>query len=45
METARRTAEPDDDLLPLSALNDFLFCLRRCALRRVERARVFKVNA
>lgn len=27
---------PDDELLPLSALNDFLFCTRRCALHRLE---------
>jgi CRISPR-associated exonuclease Cas4 len=26
----------DDDYPPLSALNDFLFCSRRCALHRVE---------
>lgn len=26
----------DDDFLPLSALNDLLFCERRCALHRVE---------
>jgi CRISPR-associated exonuclease Cas4 len=26
----------DDDLLPLSALNDFLFCPRRCAMHRIE---------
>lgn len=26
----------DDDFLPLSALNDLLFCSRRCALHRVE---------
>jgi CRISPR-associated exonuclease Cas4 len=26
----------DEDLLPLSALNDLLFCPRRCALHRIE---------
>ena len=26
----------EDDFLPLSALNDFLFCERRCALHRIE---------
>ena len=26
----------DDDLLPLRALNDLLFCRRRCALHRTE---------
>jgi CRISPR-associated exonuclease Cas4 len=26
----------DDDFLPLSALNDLVFCERRCALHRVE---------
>src|ERR1700722_20214175 len=26
----------EDDFLPLSALNDFLFCARRCALHRIE---------
>src|SRR5437899_2992548 len=26
----------EDDFLPLSALNDLLFCARRCALHRVE---------
>jgi CRISPR-associated exonuclease Cas4 len=26
----------DDDFLPLSALNDLLFCARRCALHRIE---------
>lgn len=28
--------EPDDDYLPISALNDLLFCERRCALHRIE---------
>jgi CRISPR-associated exonuclease Cas4 len=32
----RSTSAEDDDFLPLSALNDFLFCARRCALHRVE---------
>src|ERR1700739_82307 len=27
---------PDDDLLPIRALNDLLFCPRRCALHRIE---------
>lgn len=29
-------APTEDDFLPLSALNDFLFCERRCALHRIE---------
>src|SRR6266498_2086646 len=28
--------DTDDDFLPLSALNDLLFCERRCALHRIE---------
>ncbi len=32
------TAEGDDDLVPLSALQHFLFCPRQCALIHVERA-------
>jgi CRISPR-associated exonuclease Cas4 len=27
---------PQDDFLPLSALNDLLFCERRCAMHRIE---------
>jgi CRISPR-associated exonuclease Cas4 len=27
---------PDDDLQPIRALNDLLFCERRCALHRIE---------
>lgn len=27
---------PDEDLQPISALNDLLFCERRCALHRIE---------
>jgi CRISPR-associated exonuclease Cas4 len=34
---ARRPAErPEEEYLPLSALNDLLFCPRRCYLHRVE---------
>src|SRR4051812_14820848 len=28
----------DDDLQPIRALNDLLFCERRCALHRIEQA-------
>ncbi len=28
--------QPEDDYLPLSALNDLLYCERRCALHRIE---------
>src|SRR5437870_4062673 len=31
-----RQATDGDDDLPLSALNDLLFCPRRCALHRIE---------
>jgi CRISPR-associated exonuclease Cas4 len=27
----------EDDLLPVSALQDIMFCERRCALRHIER--------
>ena len=27
---------PEDDYLPLSSLNDLLYCERRCALHRIE---------
>ena len=30
------SAVTDDELLPISALNDYLFCERRCALHRTE---------
>jgi len=33
----------DDDYLPISALNDLLFCERRCALHRVEQVWVDNV--
>src|SRR5437764_7718432 len=37
MPTALPVTQPDsDNYPPLSALNDLLFCPRRCALHRVE---------
>jgi CRISPR-associated exonuclease Cas4 len=35
---------PDDDLLPIAALNDLLFCERRCALHRIEQVWVDNVH-
>ena len=34
--SADGTFADDDDLQPISALNDLLFCERRCALHRLE---------
>jgi CRISPR-associated exonuclease Cas4 len=36
--------DADDDFLPLSALNDLLFCPRRCAMHRVEQVWVENVH-
>ncbi len=33
-----------DDFLPLSALNDYLFCPRRCAMHRLEQVWVDNVH-
>jgi CRISPR-associated exonuclease Cas4 len=35
--------DTDDDFLPLSALNDLLFCPRRCAMHRIEQVWVENV--
>lgn len=38
LESASRPAGDEDDLIPLSALQHYLFCPRQCALIHVERA-------